>query len=461
MKNVAMNRSFGTDAIVYHIYPFGLCNALYENDFESSCESKIGRIVEMFDGLKKLGVDTIYIGPVFESTFHGYDVSDYYKIDRRLGTEKHMKEFSKKAHKMGFKIVFDAVFNHTGRDFFAFKDLQKNGRKSKFLDWYEGLTFDRNSSLGDDFDYESWQGCKNLVKLNLENCDVQKYLFGAVDRWISDYKIDGIRLDAAHFMSMNFLERLSSFCKSKKKNFWLMGEVVHGNYNDWARKNCLDSVTNYQIAEQFWKCFNEKDFFILINELERQFGKNGIYKNITLYNFVDNHDVNRVATNLSDNSFLIPLYLILFTIPGIPSIYYGSEFCLKGKRTETNDLELRPPLPPFIDSIPEFAHPTFNPNLMLSFLSKISKIRRESEALKNGDFKTICANKTFFCFERFWGNEEVFVIINIGENDENLDFCELLGGKASFTELFSDEQFLNVGRFVCPPRSACLMRRIY
>lgn len=473
-----MKTSIGTDSIIYHIYPYGLCDALYFNDFKSAASHKIEKIAGMFQGLKRLGINTIYIGPVFESTFHGYDISDYFKIDRRLGTRKQMKDFCKKAHEAGFKIVFDAVFNHTGRDFSAFKDLQKNGRKSRFGGWYKNLDFEKESSLGDKFDYESWQGCKDLVKLNLENRDVRKHLFDAAKQWINDYKIDGLRIDAAHLMPMEFLEDLSSFCKSLKPDFWLAGETVHGNYNDFARKNCLDSATNYQLTEHLWKCFNEKNFFRLSNELERQFGKNGIYRNLTLYNFADNHDVNRVATNLCDNSFLIPLYLILFTIPGIPSIYYGSEFCLKGKRTETNDLELRPALPPFADSVPEYANPSFNPNLMLDFISRISKIRSESEILKNGGFRTVFVKDTFLCYERFeryghCGNHKnyertsegksVFVLINIGDKDEFLDLSEICGNRHKnafeFTELFSMRKIVADEKFTCPSRQAFLIQK--
>jgi glycosidase len=167
------------------------------------------------------------------------------------------------------------VFNHTGRHFFAFKNLQQNGWNSSYKDWYLNVDFSRKSCFGDNFDYEGWAGCKDLVKLNLKNEEVRNHIFAAIDFWIDSFKIDGLRLDAADVISKDFLDALNSHCKNKKSDFWLMGEVVHGDYNDWAKPGRLDSVTNETFA--FARSYNNEKILVAVNastEEEVSIGKN-------------------------------------------------------------------------------------------------------------------------------------------------------------------------------------------
>lgn len=410
-------------AFIYHIYPYGLCGCFKNDGTKMKLDDgtdALTKMISMFKDLKDLGVTAIYIGPVFASTFHGYDIFDYFCIDKRLGNNASMKNFCKTAHEYGFKIIFDAVFNHTGRDFFAFKDLQQNGWKSKYIDWYENLTFDRCSSRGDNFDYAVWQGCDDLAKLNVENTEVRNYLFSALKFWIKEFDIDGIRCDAAHLLPFSFLQNLRAFSNSLKNDFWLIGEVVHGNYKNWINKNRLDSVTNYQICEQFYKSFNENDFEILANELNREFASFGIYENLPLYNFLDNHDINRIASNLRDNDFLFALYAILFTIPGIPAVYYGSELGIKGIRTDVNDLDLRPVLPPFSSAIPNWATPEVNSKKLYNTIKLLANIRHNSNALKFGNFQSVIIEKNFYCYKRQYEGETFFVAINSGEKTKKI-----------------------------------------
>ena len=170
-----------------------------------------------------------------------------------------------------------------------------------------------------------------MVKLNLENQEVRNHIFAAIDFWIDSFQIDGLRLDAADVISKSFLDALSSHCKSKKSDFWLMGEVVHGDYNDWVKPYRLDSVTNYQIYKALWSALNDKNLFELSYNLNREFGENGMYKSFLPYNFLDNHDVNRIRSNIKSKEHLFLLYALLFLIPGLPSIYYGIEMGIKGE----------------------------------------------------------------------------------------------------------------------------------
>ncbi len=258
----------------YHIYPLGMADCPKRNDFNCPAGTVFETLTQDLDRLVNMEISALYIGPIFESTAHGYDTLDYFYVDRRLGNNEKFKSFTNECHKRGISVVLDAVFNHTGRDFFAFKDLIHHGANSEYKDWYLNVNFNSRSCFGDCFDYDGWAGCKDLVKLNVDNPKVRDYLFSAVDMWMSEFQIDGLRLDAADVLSKSFMDSLSSFCKSKNPNFWLMGEVVHGDYNQWVRPGRLDSVTNYQIYKSLWSALNDKNMHELAYNLNREFGVN-------------------------------------------------------------------------------------------------------------------------------------------------------------------------------------------
>ena len=390
-----------TEKIFYHIYPLGAGNCPKSNDYSQPAGNFFEILTGDLDRIRSLGFNALYIGPIFESTRHGYDTIDYYYVDRRLGNNEKFKAFCHEAHRKGFVIVLDAVFNHTGRDFFAFKDIQRNGQNSQYKDWYLNLNFSQQSNYGDSFDYEGWAGCKDLVKLNLKNTAVRNHIFGAVNFWIEEFSIDGLRLDAADVMDKEFLEALGSFCRSKKNDFWLMGEVVHGDYNQWCSSNRIDSVTNYQLYKAIYSSVDNFNFFELSYNLNREFGQQkGIYKYAPLYNFLDNHDVNRIASTIKNpKEKLLLIYALMFAVPGIPSVYYGSEYAYRGMRGQWDDYELRPAVPPFAD-LEEFAWPGFDSGFIAEGISKLAEIRKNSVALQKGDYREEMVANRQFVFSR-------------------------------------------------------------
>ena len=208
--------------------------------------------------------------------------------------------------------------------------------------WFHGLNFNLRSPYGDKFGYEGWNGNYDLVKLNLHSPEVKDHLFQAIRQWVHDFDIDGLRLDVADSLDKQFLHELSVFCHGLRPDFWLMGEVVHGDYNAWANPDMLDSVTNYECYKGLYSSLVDKNYFEIAYSLKRQFGPSGLYRDLKLYNFVDNHDVDRVASSLKNAKHLYPLYCLLFTMPGIPSVYYGSEWGLQARRTSKDDRALRP-----------------------------------------------------------------------------------------------------------------------
>lgn len=391
---------------IYHLYPLGQTAAPRENYFDQPSEDRIAQLYPWLDHLQWLGVDTLLLGPILQSSSHGYDLADYFKVDRRLGNNQSFKAFADEVHRRGMRIILDAVFNHSGRDFFAFRDLQQNGNQSQYLDWYEGVRFGQSSPMGDSFDYQTWAGHYALPKFNLANPSVREYLFQAVRFWIAEWGIDGLRLDAADHVRLDFWQELRQLTTSLRPDFWLMGEVVHGQYQQWADLKHLHSVTNYEAYKGLYSSLNDANYFEIAHTLQRQFAEGGIYRDLMLYNFVDNHDVNRVASQLKKRQHLYPLYALLFTMPGIPSIYYGSEWGISGQRNTYSDQALRPALnlQDLIQNAPEA-------NLPVT-IQKLAQLRSETPALQTGSYRPVYVSSQQFAFWRETEIQKVLVVLN-------------------------------------------------
>lgn len=437
------------EAVFYHIYPLGFCGAPQFNKDEELVVSRINKVTEWIPHFKELGIDAIYFGPLFESTEHGYDTADYEVIDKRLGTNKDFKEVCERLHENGIKVVLDGVFNHVGRDFWAFKDVIKNKENSKYCSWFQNLDFAGSSPMGDPFWYEGWEGHYNLVKLNLKNQELKDYLFGAVEKWINEFDIDGIRFDVAYCMDEDFFRDINTFCKSKKKNFWLMGEMVHGDYARLAKKGMLDSVTNYECYKGIYSSHNDKNYFEIAHSLNRQFGKGGIYENIYTYNFVDNHDVNRLASVLSEKSHINNIYTMLFfAVPGVPSIYYGSEWALEGTKKNGSDFELRPSIE--LDDM-------VKDHKLVKHISQLIKIRKESQALQIGKYEAVSIKNEQLVISRTSENEVVYILFNLADKSESISFDTK--GKEDFEDMLNDKQVKIInGSIKIPAFSAMILR---
>jgi len=421
------------DKTFYHIYPLGMCGAPKQNNFSSTAGNGLLSLKNHIPRLLSLGVNALYIGPLFESSTHGYDTVDYYHVDRRLGNNHDLKELVHVLHENGISVILDAVFNHTGRDFFAFRDMKAHKNSSQYVDWYLHVNFSQNNEYNDGFSYEGWAGHKSLVKLNLDCRGIRNHLLGAVKNWIEEFDIDGLRLDAANVISVDFLRELSFFSKKLKKDFWLMGEIVAGDYRRLVHDGCLDSVTNYELYKSLWSSFRDQNVYELAWTLKREFASGGLYSDIALYNFVDNHDVNRVSSFLKNQANLFPLYGLLFCVPGIPAIYYGSEFGIKGQRNDYSDYALRP------EWNDNWAKSQLAKNLFKE-LCRFSKIRKESEALRHGKYYELLVDYSqIFVFLRETETEKIIVIVNMkmvgnectvkNERIENTNWKDLLSNE--------------------------------
>ena len=391
------------ESVFYQIYPLGFCGAPFENDGKE--ESRILKVLDWIEHIKKLGCNAIYFSPVFESDTHGYNTRDYTKIDCRLGTNDDFKKVCNALHKEGIKIVLDGVFNHVGRGFFAFKDLQEKRWDSQYKDWFN-INFDGNSNYNDGFWYEGWEGNFDLVKLNLRNEDVIEHIFNAIRGWVQEFDIDGLRLDVAYCLDKDFLRRLREFTGGLKEEFFLVGETLHGDYNQWMNDNACHSVTNYECYKGLHSSFNSMNMFEIIHSLLRQFGPENwtLYKGKHLLSFVDNHDVTRIASILNNEKHLPLIYTLMYGMPGIPCVYYGSEWGAKANKSE-GDPALRP----------SFEKPEWNE--LTDVISSLSEAKKTSKALQYGAFKSLVLTNKQCIFEREADGERVMVAINAEENE--------------------------------------------
>ena len=425
---------WATAAVFYHIYPLGLCGAPERNDFAAPITPRLEQLHAWIDHLKELGVNAVYLGPLFESSAHGYDTADYYHVDRRLGDNATLAKLITAFHHNGLRVILDGVFNHVGRDFWAFRDVQERREQSAYRDWFYGLTFDRSSPYHDPFTYEGWNGHYSLVKLNLHNPEVKQHLLQAVEMWISEFGIDGLRLDVADCLDLNFQQELAAQCRAIRSDFWLMGEVIHGDYRRWANPATLDSVTNYECYKGLYSSHVDRNYFEIAYALNRQFGPDGLYRGLPLYNFADNHDVNRVASNLTNPAHLYPLYCLLFTMPGVPSIYYGSEWGLAGKRTPDNDRTLRPSL-----SLSTLPHTTAQRDLA-NTLSRLARLRRRWPALRQGDYQQLFVSHEQLAFARQAVQDSAIVLINAADRPVSFDVTLPMRGAQRVVDVLNNDE---------------------
>lgn len=409
----------------YQIYPLGFCGCPKENGGEAPV-NRICNVSSWIPHIQKLGAGAVLFNPVFESDAHGYDTRDFTKIDSRLGTNGDFAEVCKQLHSAGIRVVLDGVFNHVGRGFWAFQDLVKNRERSEYRDWFF-VDFDRDSNYNDGFWYDGWEGHYELVKLNLHNEQVVKYLLDCAASWIDEYDIDGLRLDVAYCLEPEFVRMLRSMTDGKKQDFFLMGEMLHGDYKALVQPGMLHSSTNYECYKGIYSSFNSLNMFEIAYSLNRQFGAEDwtLYRGLPLFNFVDNHDVSRIATILKNKKHLQGVYGLLFGMPGIPSVYYGSEWGAEGKK-ENGDHDLRQCLGEPLE------------NDLFNFISTLSKIHSATPALYEGGYHQVYLTNHQFVFERKTENQRVLIAINAGEETHTAALSgikaasakELISGKA-------------------------------
>lgn len=410
------------NSVFYQVYPLGALGAPFEND--GVLEHRLDRMHDWIPSLYNMGIDCVLFNPLFQSHTHGYDTIDYKQVDVRLGDNSDLKKVMEDFHSHSMRVIFDAVFNHVGRGFFAFEDVLKHREQSMYKGWFY-IDFNSNNNYDDHLSYRNWEGNNNLIQLNLQNPVVIDYLLSVIDFWMDEFEVDGLRLDVAYCLDRNFLKTVRAHVKSKNPDFFLLGETLHGDYNQWVNEDMLDSCTNYECYKGLYSSFNTKNLFEICHSYNRQFGKEPwcLYTNKHLFNFVDNHDVVRVASILENKKHLPLIYTMLFTMPGIPCIYYGSEWGIEGKKN-WNDTDLRPEV-----------H-MLECNDLTKYIEKLIQIKHENKALNQGDYTSVVLTNLACIFERTYEDQTLWIAINMDEKPVDLH----VNFKGNATDLLNNEE---------------------
>jgi len=399
------------EAVFYHIYPLGMTGTEKHNSYVEP-EHRLNTLIPFIPEIKRLGFNALYIGQRFEAVGRGYETPDYKKLDSRLGTNEDLTNFVKECHKIGIRVILDGVFNHTGRDFFAFEDIRRNRETSRYKDWYCNVNFYGNNEYNDGFSYDNWGGYDLLAKLNQHNGEVREYICDVIRFWVKEFDIDGIRLDAADVLDFGYMQMLRQVANEVKPEFWLMGEVIHGEYIRWVNGETLHSVTNYHLHKALYSGHNDHNYFEIAHTVKRLYDMGGNRPDgLKLYNFVDNHDVERIYTKLSNKRHFIPVHILLYTLPGVPSVYYGSEYGIEGKKQYGSDDSLRPAI-----SYEEYVAATHNSDFA-ELISRLGKIRTEAKELSYGDYKELLLTNQQYAFSRNYNGQDVIVTVNNGDSD--------------------------------------------
>lgn len=425
------------ESVFYQIYPLGFCGAPFENDGQP--QSRILKVNDWIPHIQEMGFNAIYFSPLFESDTHGYNTRDFQKVDTRLGTNEDFQNVCQNLHTAGIHVVLDGVFNHVGRGFWAFQDVLEKRWDSPYKDWFH-IDFNGNSNYNDGLWYEGWEGNYDLVKLNLRNEEVIRHIFESIRLWVEEFDIDGLRLDVAYCLDHDFVRRLRSFCDSLKPDFFLVGEMLHGDYNQLMNDQMLHSVTNYECYKGLYSSFNRMNLFEINHSLLRQFGPENwtLYKGKHLLCFVDNHDVSRVASILENPAHLPLIYALMFGMPGIPCVYYGSEWGATGNKHD-GDPALR------------LSYDKPESNDLSRWITKLTAAKKKSHALNYGNFRSIVLTNRQCIFERGDETGRVLVAINADSQDYMAYFDT---GCQEFTDLITGNTVKADGGCLLPAYSA-------
>ena len=290
-------------------------------------------IIEHLDYIKDLGIDVVYLTPIFKSnSCHKYDTIDYYQVDPSFGTTEDLKELVQKSHERGMKVVLDAVYNHTGREFFAFQDILEKGEKSKYLDWYFIDELPPRGEWGEIPNFKCFGYYGGMPKLNLKNPEVEKYITDVACYWIKECDIDGWRLDVGDEISHFFWKNFRKAIKAVKKDMLIIGEIWH-YAGDFLEGDEWDTVMNYPFYLNLIDLLADEK--INVSQFVQNLGylKGRLNKKCypLMWNLIDSHDTARFLHLCHDNKkkqHLAAAFQLL--LPGMPMVYYGDEYAMPG-----------------------------------------------------------------------------------------------------------------------------------
>ncbi|TFV58038.1 DUF3459 domain-containing protein [Mycobacterium sp. PS03-16] len=306
-------------AIWWHVYPLGFVGAFPADPAPTPDEHRLLRLVDWLDHAVALGASGIALGPVFASRTHGYDTTDHYRVDPRLGDDGDLDTLIAEAHRRGLRVLLDGVFNHVGTDFPRYREALDGGPDHPSSAWFR-----RRHG-----EFDTFEGHGELIALNHREPDVVDYTVEVMSHWLAR-GADGWRLDAAYAVPDRFWAEVLPRVREAHPDAWFVGEVIHGDYAARVAAG-FHSVTQYELWKAVWSSLNDGNFHELDHALIRH---NELLATFAPLTFVGNHDVTRIASRLTDPRHLEHALVLLFTLGGVPSIYAGDEFGYLGVKED-------------------------------------------------------------------------------------------------------------------------------
>jgi glycosidase len=316
-------------AIWWQVYPLGFVGAFPADPVPTPAEHRLRRIADWLDHALELGTSGIALGPVFASRTHGYDTTDHYLIDPRLGDDADFDHVVEEAHRRGLRILLDGVFNHVGTDFARYRDAAEGGDSTWFRTRRDGFV--------------TFEGHDGLITLNHDNPEVVDYVVDVMSHWLRR-GADGWRLDAAYAVPDAFWAQVLPRVRQEFGDAWFVGEVIHGDYAGTVSAATFDSVTQYELWKAIWSSLNDANF----HELDHALGRHAEFLDTFVpMTFIGNHDVTRIASQIEDPRHVAHALVLLLTTGGTPSIYAGDEWAYRGVKEERfgGDDAVRPEFP--------------------------------------------------------------------------------------------------------------------
>lgn len=397
-------------AIWWHIYPLGFVGAFPTQDPPGPRERRLGRIVDWLDHAVELGTSGIALGPIFASRTHGYDTTDHYRIDPRLGEDTDFDRLVEEVHKRELRVLLDGVFNHVGTDFERYRQAVDGDAGAAA--WFRGRPGR----------FHTFEGHRELITLNHASPVVADYVVDVMRHWL-DRGADGWRLDAAYAVPEAFWAQVLPRVRQDHPEAWFVAEVIHGDYVGFVEGSGVDSVTQYELWKAVWSSLNDGNFHELDWALQRH---NGFLSRFAPQTFVGNHDVTRIASRLDRSEHLAHALVLLFTTGGVPTVYAGDELGYRGVKEERvgGDDAVRP----------EFGSPPASLDdtgrEVLTLHQYLIGLRRRNPWLHEATTTALHLQNKGYAYRTAHGDDALIVALNIDEEPMPLPIAELTGSRA-------------------------------
>ena len=384
-------------AIFWHVYPLGFTGAPAAAGPGEPVVHRLRRLTGWLDYAVELGCSGLLLGPVFASGTHGYDTTDHFRVDPRLGDDADFDELVAAARSRGLRIVLDGVFNHVGRSFPRFAEGPSAG-------WFRPRTGDDGTVT-----YATFEGHEQLVALNHDSPEVAAYVGDVMRHWL-DRGASGWRLDAAYHVPPRFWRSVLPGVRAAHPDAWFLGEMIHGDYAAYAQAGGLDAITAYELWKAIWSSLNDGNLFELAWALKRH---DATLDGTMPQTFVGNHDVTRLASRLSDPRDLGAALAVLFTVGGVPSVYYGDEQAFRGVKEDRpgGDDAIRPEFPDAPDGLAPDGWPVYRLHQRLIGFRRrhpwLVRARTEAVHLTN--------RAAALCATSAEADTRVFTLLNLGD----------------------------------------------